>query len=140
METKETYDVRGTQKNLVRQFRFNKESFIHMLFYRILVITSLVTFIVFLLSLVYPASNILVRALGFLILLIWVLVTPQLFEAVKGVVMILSKGTVFGRLNKAYFDLMKKSPAKEAVYRTIPYLVLVLWAGGFAALVYMWSV
>jgi hypothetical protein len=52
----EAVDFRGKQKNILRLWKFDKLAFIHMLFYRVLVILGLITGIITIIALYYNNS------------------------------------------------------------------------------------
>lgn len=131
---KKTLDMRGGQARIARLIPFYPWAFIHMLFYRILAPYSILYGVILLYSFAYPVPHLAIKAST---LIFWVLITPQLFETVRGLTMSWSRGLVFGRLNKEYSSLMKKRYGKNSLqaYRSIPYLVIALWIAGFLLMV-----
>ncbi|HUC38794.1 MAG TPA: hypothetical protein VL944_01550 [Candidatus Acidoferrum sp.] len=136
---KQIYDSRGRQTSIARLAQFDAEAFIHMLFYRILIIFSILTFAAFVYSYATKLDFAIFQAL---FLAVWVLFTPQVFETAKGISLIQTRGFVFGRLNKSYTESAKNHVgARLAVmYRVIPYAALLVWVIGFAALLYVWFI
>ncbi len=133
MENKKIYDFRGKQTNLERQLAFNKEGFIHMIFYRVLIIISIITFFVFLLSFWLVE---LFTVVVYLIIIIWVLFIPQLFALLKGLAMIGSKGIEFGRLNDSYISALKTNKKMVFGYALFPYLMIGVWIFGLGLFIF----
>ncbi len=133
MANKATYDARSSELNIGRQLTFHKAAFFHMLFYRILIVASIATAIVFLLSLEFVVLSTYIK---YLIMLVWVLFIPQIFSLAEGLSMIGSKGLAFGHLNKSYIDTISVNKSRHAVYKAVPYAVLILWVAAFCLFVY----
>ncbi len=133
MTEKTTYDSRGWQANLIRQISFNKASFVHMVFYRVLIIAALVTFVTFLFSFVYAGVK---PYINYLLAAVWILFTPQLFILITGLAMVGSGGLEFGHLNKSYLNMIGKSGKSTIGYRILPYAALIIWGVGFILFVY----
>lgn len=138
MAEKKLYDMRGRQANIARLSRFHKEGFIHMLFYRILVFVSILYGIVLLLFFAYPQLSLLSKALT---AIVWILLTPQLYETAKGFSIISTKGLAQGHLSKEYRFLMKSKYGKSGgIYNVVPYAAMVVWVAGFVAMLVWWSI
>ena len=105
----------------------------HMVFYRVLIIVSLMTFAAFILSLEYAALK---PDVNYLIAAVWILFTPQLFVLTIGLAMVASGGLAFGHLNNSYLDTIKESGKTTIGYKMLPYMVLFGWAAGFALFLY----
>jgi hypothetical protein len=134
---KEIYDIRGKQASIGRLLPFYKEAFIHMLFYRILIIVSIFAGVVFLLS---YFSGLFTQLFKPLFLIVWILFTPQVFETAKGTSVIATKGFVHGDLNKSYLTAAikyEKHP-KSTFYKFMPYAALAIWIVGFLSISAMW--
>jgi hypothetical protein len=136
---KQVYDLRGKQTSIGRLLGFDKEAFIHMLFYRVLIIVSIIAAIAFVLG---YAIGIPSAVFKLLFVLVWVLFTPQVYETAKGISVIATKGFVFGHLNKSYLATASKhgKRAMDPLYKLMPYTALVLWLAGLAALSYLWLI
>lgn len=135
---KELYDMRGSQKNLFRLLAFDKEAFIHMLFFRILIPVSIIYGIVLLIYIATSQLQVLVKPLT---VLVWVLFTPQFFESAKTVSLINTRGLSMGHLSHEFVNLMKTKYRKNtSAYSAIPYGALALWAIAFVFMVVWWSV
>ena len=134
---KEVYDLRGRQALIGRLLRFYKEAYVHMLFYRILIIFSFLAAAVFSLSLLFDSFGPIFRTV---FLLLWIFFTPQVFETSKGASVIATKGFIFGNLNKSYMVTAEKyeKHALAPIYKVAPYAALSLWAAGFIALALLW--
>ncbi len=127
MENKTTYDVRGGQRNLKRQLSFNRESFIHMAFYRVLIIVSIISFFVFLLGFWFAWAS---RLVDYLVVLVWILFIPQIFAFLKGISMVGSKGIEFGHLNESYASALKVDRNILFIYRLAPYITTGIFVFG----------
>jgi hypothetical protein len=133
MTEKTVFDARSTEYNLGRQLPFHKVGFVHMMFYRILVLVSLATFAIFLLSLEFTFLSYWIK---YLIVLVWVLFIPQIFSFAEGFSMMWSKGIAFGHLNKSYIDTLTVNQKKYALYKVMPYVVLFVWIAALGLFVY----
>ncbi len=138
---KKLYDMRGKQANLVREARFDMEGFVHMLFFRALIFLAIIDGVVILayLALGSPAAY----QLGpeALTAAVWVLITPQLFESIKLVSMMRTRGLAFGHFSKDHAFLMRsKYRINTGPARALPYAVMAVWAAGFVAMVLWWSI
>ncbi len=135
---KNVYNLRGRQSNIVRLIKFDKEAFVHMLAYRILIVFSMIYGVMLLGYYVVPGIGVMVKAST---IVIWILFTPQLFETVKGLSLIITKGLAFGHLGKGHGFLMKKKYGKTGAFAIpIPYAAMLLWAIGFVALLLWWTI
>lgn len=121
---KKTYDTRGSQKRILRQLKFNPQAFLHMLFYRILILFSLVAFSFYALSFFMVALQVYLK---YLIVIIWILFTPQLLALMVGLSMVMSNGFEFGHLNSSYKSLLKEDKKLGLIYRVIPFIGLLAW-------------
>ncbi len=126
---KKLYDARGSQANIVRLAEFDTESFIHMLFYRILIVYSIFYGIFMIYAVVFGVQIYLLR---FFTAIEWILITPQAFETVKGFSLISTRGLSFGHLSDEYTSLIKKKyGSHDALFTPIPYIAMALWGIGF---------
>ncbi len=133
---KETFDPRGRQSSIFRLAAFDKEGLLHAVTIRILTFVALVAAAVMLLNL---WLGIFTSEYKLLLVVVWVLITPQLFELATGMAMMATRGMVFGHLNKAWLDSVKyRDKRNYSLYEAVPYVVLVIWLGLFAALVGVW--
>lgn len=129
---KTTFEARGWQSNLKRQWLFNKKAFLHMLFYRILIIFSLITFIVFALSFLFSSLS---QYINYLIIIVWILFIPQLLSFLEGLAMVGSGGQEYGHLNESYLSLLKKNRLSNYVYGALPMLAFAVWIIGLCTLI-----
>lgn len=134
---KQVYDLRGRQANMGRLLGFDKEALIHVLFYRVLIIISIIAAIAFILDYLVGIPSIVFE---FLFVLVWIFFTPQVYETAKGMSVIATKGFVHGYLNKSYLATVDKLGKHkfELFYKLIPYTTLAVWMAGLVALSYMW--
>ena len=134
--SKRLTDLRGPQSRIARLLSFSFEAYLHMLTNRIMVF----------LSLLYAASiaaYLLVPGLGTVLKVftaaVWLLWTPQFFEALKGLALVWSRGMAFGHLNPEFAHLYRKRYAKRSgVYAAFPFVILALWASGFVVMLARW--
>lgn len=129
MYQEHSHDLRGRIALLGRLLRFDKEAFIHLLFYRCLIVSSIVTFIIFALS--FP-FHVLFYGVKVMIALDWVFFTTQVFESAKAMSLADSRGAAFGHLNPSFVSSMLVSRNASA-YRLLPFLLLAVWIAGLAA-------
>lgn len=135
---KKIYDMRGSQVNILRLLYFDKEAFIHMLFYRILMFASVLFGFLLLLSLIFNQLSSVVKLS---VALVWILFTPQIFAMSKGVSMMLSNGIYFGHLSKEHIFVMKTKYKKPfPLLGIFPYLVLLAWILGFVSMLMWWHI
>lgn len=127
---KNIYDPRGRLSNLGRLRTFDLEALIHLISYRLLIISSLLTVLFFLLSLAAPVLDAAWKAM---IILDWIFFTTQVFETLKGLALTGSGGIAFGRLNKSFLSAMEEKQSSPG-FKAIPYIALVLWIIGFFVL------
>jgi hypothetical protein len=135
---KRTFDMRGNQLAIGRLRHFDKEGFVHMVAYRILIFYAIIYGILLLSSFVYfwLASDV-----KWLTVIFWILITPQLYETVKAFSLISSRGLAFGHLSKEHVYLMKSKYSKTgSIFVFIPYAAMFLWAVGFIALLLWWTI
>jgi hypothetical protein len=128
-------DLRGPLRRISRLLGFSLEAYIHMVTNRIMVP----------LSILYAAAILayfLVADLGPILkactAVIWVLWTPQFFEALKGLSLVWSRGMAFGHLNGEFAALYRKRYGKTGAYAVFPFAVLALWAAGFVVMLIRW--
>jgi hypothetical protein len=135
---KKLYDMRGSQSNIIRLAGFDIEGFIHMLFFRILVFISMIYGIVLLLSFLISVPLLLIKLLT---ALVWVLITPQLFESVKMLSMISTGGLSFGHFSQERVFLEKsKYKVRTGFFDIMPYGAMLLWLMGFFIMLVWWTV
>jgi hypothetical protein len=136
MDSKMLTDLRGPQRRIARLLSFSFEAFLHMLTNRIMVFLSLLYAVAIFASFFVAGLG---GALKWLTAVIWILWTPQLFEAVKGLALVWSRGMAFGHLNREFAHLYRKRYAKRSgVYRALPFVTLALWAAGFVVMLARW--
>jgi len=133
---KRTYDFRGRQGSIFRLARFEPFGLVHALFYRILLAVSLAYGLLICSSLVNPQLGPLVKLFT---ILVWILITPQLFEAFKGIILAVTHGRVFNKFSEAYSYLIwEKRRRVDFVFKAIPYIVLFVWIAFFFAMLVWW--
>ncbi len=135
MKKQPSYDVRGRLGNLSRQMPFNKLSFVHLAFYRALVMTSIITFALFAYGLINGRVEIYFKIF---VIIDWILLTPQFYVSIKGLAMVGSGGRVFGHLNKSFLATLNQRGYYG--YKAVPYLALAVWLIGLAALTAKWFI
>ncbi|MCL4389416.1 hypothetical protein M1397_02265 [Candidatus Marsarchaeota archaeon] len=136
---KETYDLRGGQGRITRLWHFYREGYIHMLFYRILIPLSIISAIV--LAATYILDYAVLDAVSRLLLIaVWVVFTPQVFESAKGASVIATKGFIHGDLNKSYMEsaIKYEQHPHTRVYKALPYAALSIWIAGLIAISILW--
>lgn len=127
---KNIYDPRGRLSNLGRLKSFDIEALVHLISYRLLIISSLLTVLLFLLSLAAPVLD---TAWKIMIALDWLFFTTQVFETLKGLSLTGSGGIAFGRLNESFLSAMEEKKSSPG-FKAIPYIALALWIIGFFVL------
>ncbi len=134
---KQVYDPRGKQSNIGRLLGFDKEAYVHMLFYRVLIFFSLAAFVIFVAK---YAGLLPLWAFEAAFIVVWVLFTPQVYETAKGASVIATEGFVHGYLNKSYLTIAKKykSHLHTQIYKMLPYASLAIWIAGLIAILYVW--
>ncbi len=135
---KKTYDMRGHQANIARLFVFDKEGFVHMLFYRILIFYSVVYGLAVLVFLTYGLSPLLLKAMT---AVLWIFFTPQVYETAKGFSLIGSKGLAFGHLSEEYIFLAKNKYHKGvSIFPTVTTVAFAMWIIGFVMMLLWWNI
>ncbi|MGO9311063.1 MAG: hypothetical protein ACLQDL_18820 [Spirochaetia bacterium] len=129
-------DLRGPQSRIGRLLSFSFEAWLHMLTNRIMVFLSLLYAVLIVLYLLVPGLG---TALKIVTAAVWLLWTPQFFEALKGLALVWSRGMAFGHLNEEFAHLYRKRYAKRTgVYAVFPFVVLAAWAAGFVVMLVRW--
>jgi len=126
MQKTNVHDVRGRLSLLGRLLEFDREAFVHLLFYRALIISSLITVVIFAASLLFSSLD---YAWEIMIAIDWLFFTTQVFETSKGLSLTGSNGAAFGRLNPSFVSSMLPS-SHTSFYRSIPYVLLAIWLVG----------
>lgn len=133
---KTVHDFRGKQSNIFRLSKFEPFGLIHALFYRILLFLALIYGFLLIASLFYGT---LAPAVKYFTIAMWILITPQLFEAVKAFSLTSTHGAVFGKFSEAYSYLVaKKHKASYGIYKALPYFVIAVWAVFFVLMLVWW--
>ncbi len=129
-------DLRGPQSRIGRLASFYFEAWLHMLTNRIMVFLSILYALVIALYLVVPGLGALLKVFTTAVWLLW---TPQFFEALKGLALVRSRGMAFGRMNPEFAHLYRTRYRKHtAVYTAAPFVVLAVWAAGFVVMLARW--
>lgn len=132
-----SYDLRGRQSGIMRVARFSPLAFIHMLFYRILIFVAFLTAVTLAFYVVTHSASASMLA-KILLLITWILFTPQLFSAFKALSLVSTKGRVFGHLNEAFVRARVKGHLLDPAFEALPYAVLTVWVLGFVLLFIAW--
>ncbi len=125
---KKTYDARGSIGNLGRLTAFDREAFYHLISYRLLIIASTITVVLFMLSL---GLHSLEMTWKIMLVIVWLLLTSQVYESAKAFVLVGSGGIAFGKLNESYLSSMRSGSKDAGFMGYIPYVVLLIWVVGF---------
>lgn len=129
-------DLRGPQSRIGRLLGFSFEAWLHMLTNRIMVFLSLLYAVCIAAYLLIPGLGTVLKVLT---AAVWVLWTPQFFEALKGLALVGSRGLAFGHLNREFAQLYRKRYKKHpAAYAAFPFVVLAAWAAGFVVMLVRW--
>jgi hypothetical protein len=129
-------DLRGPQSRIGRLLSFSFEAWLHMLTNRIMVFLSLLYALCIVLYLLVPGLGTVLKVFTAAVWLLW---TPQFFEALKGLALVWSRGMAFGHLNAEFAHLYRKRYAKRTgVYAAFPFVVLAAWAAGFVVMLVRW--
>lgn len=132
---KKTFDVRERHGIIVRLARFDREGFVHMVSYRVMVFLAVIYGIAVFLSLLYPLAP----EVFVLTVLVWIFFTPQVYETAKSFALISSRGLAFGHLSEEYKFIVKTKYKKSgSAFMLIPYLVMLVWVIGFVFLLLWW--
>lgn len=134
---KRTYDLRGKQASIARLLGFDMEAFVHMIAYRLLIFASIIYGIALLLAAMYPQFG---TAVVLLTAIVWILYTVELFEFIKGIAMVQSKGLVFGRFLESYREIKLRDASRPmlAALSIAPYAAVAVWAAGLVAMLIWW--
>lgn len=133
----ESYDVRGRQSSILRLYGFDKEGLLHMVFYRAAIFVAVLLIASIALGVAYAHTPFTIYT-EILMLVMWVLFTPQLFETFKASSIIASGGVVFGRLNASFMRFGVRRKPWFVIYSAVPYVAMAVWACGFVILAYLW--
>jgi hypothetical protein len=138
---KETYDMRGGQSRITRLWAFSKESYVHMLFYRILIPVAIIAAIIFAIQYIYP-SLFVSMLFKLIFILVWVLFIPQVFETSKGLSIIATNGFIHGMLNKMYLESAAKYERHPLglLYKAFPYFAIIVWIAGLISISALWFI
>ncbi|MEM3839392.1 MAG: hypothetical protein QXF01_02325 [Candidatus Micrarchaeaceae archaeon] len=135
---KTVYDIRGKQKNIFRLAGFDLEGLIHMVAYRILIFASFIIGIIVLGTILFAPGALGSSYINVLILLVWVLMAPQVYETAKAFAIIVSKDLSSEYLNQSFVNSSARNKSSYAAYRVFPYVMLAVWIIGFAIMLAMW--
>ncbi len=135
---KEVYDIRGRQSSIFRLAGFDREGLLHMVAYRILIFVSIVVGAAVLGTLLFAPHDINAWYIDALVLLVWALITPQVYETARAFALILSRGLSSQDLNQSFVNFAVKNKSAFDAYRAFPYLVLGVWMIGFVVMFWVW--
>lgn len=129
-------DLRGPQSRIGRLLSFYFEAWLHMVTNRVMVFLSLLYAALIVVYLLVPGLG---TALKVMTAAVWVLWTPQFFEALKALVLVASRGMAFGRMNGEFAHLYRTRYHKHpGPYKAFPFVVLTGWAAGFVVMLLWW--
>lgn len=133
---KSVHDFRGKQTSIFRLAKFQPFGLLHALFYRILIFLAIIYGFLLLAAFFYPS---LALAAKIFTVVMWILITPQLFAALKALSLTSTKGVVFGKFSEAYSYLeSKKKKPVYMVYKVLPYFALAIWIIFFVGMLIWW--
>lgn len=139
----EYLDIRGRRRNLLRLARINLTSFLHLFFYRIVILFSIIAAAIIIASMVSGGQFLDILAYAS-IAIVWLLVTPQLFGTFKVLPIVLTNGEAMGRLNSSFLkfkeSVMPTSPAYKSILAAFPYVAIIVWIALLALLLAMLAV
>jgi hypothetical protein len=129
-------DLRGPQSRIGRLLSFSFEAWLHMFTNRVMVFLSLLYAALIVVYLLVPGLG---TALKAVTAAVWVLWTPQFFEALKALVLVASRGLAFGHLNSEFAHLYRTHYHKHpGPYVAFPFVVLAGWIAGFVVMLLRW--
>ena len=132
---KKIYDLRGPQSRIFRLYSFYKSALLHMITYRLLIFESPIAAAAIILEIIRPSPIINIVS-DSLILLTWILFTPQLFSAAEAFSIISTKAASFGHLNKSFIAAQWRKP--NPLFNALPFVASAIWAMGFILLAFKW--
>jgi hypothetical protein len=131
-----SHDFRGRQGSIFRLGGFDRWGLLHALFYRLLIFASAAYGVLLLCSLAYPVLTAAVKATT---VIVWILITPQLFAAIKAFSLASTKGSAFGHFSDAYSEtILKSRKGGFGLYKALPYAVVAMWAVFFVLMILWW--
>ena len=125
---KETYDLRGSQRSIFRVGRFDREALLHMITYRALIFVGFIEGVVLLYSSIFGYGKALGAISDFLLFVVMLIFIPEIFEMLKALAVISSRGIVFGHLNHSFLDANNLG-RKNSPLAALPYLGTLIWIG-----------
>ena len=129
-------DLRGPQSRIGRLLSFYFEAYLHMFTNRIMAFLSLIYAACIVVYFLVPGLGTLLKVLTAAVWLLW---TPQFFEALKGLALVGSRGLAFGHLNGEFAFLYRRRYGRRSgIYAAFPFVVLALWAAGFVVMLARW--
>jgi hypothetical protein len=139
MVAKHIYDVRGKQSLIFRLWCSDREALLHAATYRAAMIVAAFAVVAMVVG-IYSYGNPLTSVSEKLIFCVGLLMTPQIFESFKAMIVIITKGVVFGKLNPSFLKFGVKRSAIYPLYSLVPYIVTVVWLIGLVWLGILWAV
>ena len=129
-------DLRGPQSRIGRLVSFSFEAWLHMVTNRVMVFLSMLYAVLVVVYLLVPGLGTLLKVAT---AVLWVLWTPQFFEALKALALVRTRGLAFGHLNGEFAHLYRMRYRKRpGPYRVFPFVVLLVWAAGFVLMLLRW--
>ncbi len=136
---KKLTDLRGPQSRIGRLLTFYFEAWLHMVTNRVMVFLSMLYAVLVVVYLLVPGVPAIGTALKAATAAVWLLWTPQFFEALKALVLVRSRGMAFGRLNGEFAHLYRTRYHKHpGPLRVFPFVVLAVWAAAFVIMLLEW--
>lgn len=123
-------DFRGKQASILRLKFFDKLALLHMLFYRIIVVLGIITGIFIFSYILFGINEILIIS-EYLILCIWILFTPQLYEMIQVLNLKITDAHISKYMNNSFLESnnLKK---RYLFLRTMNIFAVVIWIVLFA--------
>ena len=129
-------DLRGPQARIGRLLSFFFEGWLHMVTNRIMVFLSLLYAVLIVVYLLVPGLGTLLKIVT---AAVWILWTPQFFEALKALVLVRSRGLAFGHLNGEFAHLYQRRYRKHpGPLRAFPFAGLAVWLAAFVVMLVRW--
>jgi len=129
-------DLRGPQSRIGRLLSFSFEAWLHMVTNRVMVFLSMLYAVLLVVYLLAPGLG---TALKVATAVVWVLWTPQFYEALKALVLVRTRGLAFGHLNGEFAHLYRTRYRKHpGLFLVLPLVAMALWAAGFVLMLLRW--
>ncbi len=118
-------EFRGKQSSIFRLRFFDKFALIHMIFYRIIVVLGIITGVSIFAYALFGVKELLLIS-EYLIMCIWILFTPQLYEIVQVLNLKITNAHISKYMNNSF--LISNNLKKKYLFlRTINVLSVIIW-------------